>query len=47
MPSCCLSPANWTAKPHPQIKGWEIVTCKRCGRWIGNKDPKRRENQKQ
>lgn len=46
MPSCCLFQKNWLVKPHLTRPGWERVTCKVCGKWCGDRDPKRTENQK-
>ncbi len=36
--ACCVFSANYVVKPHPTRPGWERVTCKVCGKWIGDRD---------
>lgn len=37
MPLCCNNRTNYKAEPHPRGNGWERVTCRKCGKWIGDR----------
>ena len=39
MANCCQSRLNYKVVAHPKRRGWERVTCKQCGKWIGDRDP--------